>query len=122
VKLPRRIKKKPRRTAAINCPGHKAYVKTYECALGGKISPVHVGYACGGPLDPHHTRSVGAGGGDEGLVPLCRIHHDLTHNTGLEWVFNVTGVDLLEMAEQLWDISKPGQRYRAKIKMEQSHD
>ena len=118
MKLPRRIKKKPRRTAAIRCPGHKAYVKTYECALAGKISPSEHGSACGGPLDPHHTKSVGSGGGDDSLVPLCRFHHDLTHSKGLEWVLRVTGVDLKAMAETLWNISGPGQRYRAKLKQD----
>jgi len=30
-------------------------------------------------LDPHHIRTVGAGGGDEleNIIALCRCHHDM---------------------------------------------
>lgn len=40
---------------------------------------------CGNPeTDPAHLQSVGAGGGDteDGVIPLCRIHHKLQHQRG----------------------------------------
>lgn len=37
------------------------------------------------PTDPHHLKSVGAGGDDseENLIPLCRLHHSEIHQKGL---------------------------------------
>jgi len=36
------------------------------------------------PVDIHHWRSKGAGGGNtlDNLVPLCRKHHSEFHNSG----------------------------------------
>lgn len=36
------------------------------------------------PTDPHHVRTVGAGGEDVdfNLLPLCRLHHSEWHSLG----------------------------------------
>lgn len=114
MKPPPRLKKKPRRTSAIRCPGHTADIKLYDCALKSKIKPTDAHHECWGPIDPHHTKTRGAGGGDDTLVPLCRGHHDLVHTKGLAWIEAASGVDLREMAALLWDISTPAKRYRLK--------
>lgn len=38
---------------------------------------------CGqGPVDPHHIKTVGSGGGDDwfNVIPLCRMDHTDWHN------------------------------------------
>ena len=113
MKLPRRIKKKPRRTAAIRCPGHLADIRQHECALKDKISAPE--YAeCLGPIHAHHTVTKGAGGGDEGAVPLCSKHHDYVHVKGRNEFWDY----LTALAADMWAVSGPGQRYRAKLKQE----
>lgn len=34
--------------------------------------------------DPHHVRTVGAGGSDYDAIPLCRFHHVKIHSMGVE--------------------------------------
>jgi hypothetical protein len=47
-----------------------------------KTEPCMVGVGCFGPIDPAHIQSVGAGGSDFQVVPLCRKHHSQQHQMG----------------------------------------
>ncbi len=114
MKLPPKRKRKPNRVASIRCPGHKADIKRYGCALERKFSPTSKHYECSGPIDPHHVIYLSAGGGDDTLAPLCRGHHDLTHEKRKEWIEAETGVDLLAMGAEMWRIGDAAKRYRIK--------
>ena len=34
------------------------------------------------PCDAHHVQAKGAGGGDDQVIPLCRMHHAESHANG----------------------------------------
>lgn len=52
------------------------YVRTLPCAIAGE-------HECGGTVDGHHIKSVGAGGEDaNNCVPLCRFAHTEIHMIG----------------------------------------
>lgn len=53
------------------------------------------------PSVPHHTRSRGAGGGDDSCAPVCWEHHCHVHDQGLKAFEERFGVDLVEAAAQL---------------------
>lgn len=54
-------------------------------------------------VDPHHVKTVGAGGGDADLVPLCRLHHQEFHDMGRETFSHQHNIDLPRMAKLLHD-------------------
>jgi hypothetical protein len=57
---------------------------------------------CGAyPSDPHHVRSVGAGGRDADTVPLCRGCHTEVHTIGRETFAAKHGVDVRAEAARL---------------------
>jgi len=55
----------------------KTYLRTvrvlFDCIVCHSLAP-----------DPHHIKSVGAGGDDtpDNILPLCRIHHSEAHTIG----------------------------------------
>lgn len=50
-------------------------MRTYVCSV-----------CCTAPVDVHHVRTKGAGGGDEltNIVSLCRGHHQAFHSMGVK--------------------------------------
>lgn len=91
----------------IDCSGHRQHVRGFECALEGKTDR-----DCFGKLHAHHSRSKGAGGGDDTCVPLCATHHDYVHTRGQEAVERDTGVRFKKLAEQLWRQSPQAIKWR----------
>ncbi len=61
------------KTLRVRSDQNLELVKNQPCKVCGKR-----------PVDPHHIRSRGAGGGDEleNLLPLCRQHHVEWHTIG----------------------------------------
>lgn len=74
------------------------WAKGNPCLIAN--DPAH---ACRGPLDPHHVKSVGAGGKDAAnLVVLCRGAHDEVHSIGPSRWERRWGRDLDLEAAVLW--------------------
>ena len=88
-----------RQSDRINCPGHRKFVRGFECCAKDR-GP----YRCEGPMDAHHSTTRGAGGGDETVVPLCRLHHSLLDSPGWSQpkFEAVHGLDFTEIASDLW--------------------
>ncbi len=82
---------------------HLRFVALQPCLLCGRT-----------PSDPHHLRfaqprALGRKTSDEFVVPLCRAHHRQNHQIGDEiawWRSN--GIDPVQVANRLWDISRGG--------------
>lgn len=109
-------RKKARRIKAIRCRAHVAWVlENFRCALAGKVNK-RTGklHECEGRLDPHHTPTRGAGGGDNNVVPLCRKAHTLIDSPGNseKSVEQEYDVEFRPMGDDLWDISPHGKKYR----------
>lgn len=100
-----------RQSTRVDCPGHRRYVKSLECACKGRGQRL-----CWGPIDAHHQVTRGADGGDEQCVPLCRGHHSLLDSPGWSQkrLEAECGVDFAHVAEVLWKIGPAARRYRAK--------
>lgn len=112
TRLPQRRKRERmgvREPSRIDCPGHRRYVKSLECLCRN-----HPTIKCELPMDPHHVRTRGAGGGDEQVVPLCRRHHNLldSPNWSQKRLEAECGVDFEKVAEGLWRVSPAGIRWR----------
>jgi len=52
-------------------PDYLRYIKRQPCLLCPSAS-----------VDPHHTKTRGAGGSDYRALPLCRKHHEDLHRRG----------------------------------------
>ncbi len=78
-------------------PKHLAWIRTHQCAVH---SP-----DCSGPIDAHHTKTRGSGGGDDGAVPLCRFHHSQFHNKGRVTFDRMHGVKLIDVAAEYYNRS-----------------
>ena len=74
-----RSRAEPRRKNAIECRPHVDWVlANCRCILAGKVSNITGKvHECWGPLDPHHSPTRGAGGGDDGVSAICRGGHSL---------------------------------------------
>lgn len=85
------------RAARVRAWGDGRYadrIRRLPCAVGGTF--------CDTAVHAHHVRSVGAGGAEHDLVPLCGTHHQELHTIG-RWTFlSKYGVDLRALAERLW--------------------
>jgi hypothetical protein len=105
----------------IICHGHKKFVRGFGCCLAGKVGQ-HDGkpHVCEGPIDFHHSKTVGSGGGDETGVPLCRYLHMLLDSPGWSQkrVEESYTVAFSQIAEHLWKISPHGKAYRREREME----
>jgi hypothetical protein len=64
---------KARRTVNIK---NLALIRKLPCSVCGSKPP----------NDPHHLISVGAGGGDDMAIPLCRRHHTEIHACGVHYM------------------------------------
>lgn len=101
----------PKESAPIHCPAHLKWVRGFDCCVASKrgIGPLGTpvgGHECSGKVHAHHVRSVGAGGGDEQVVPVCALAHDNIHR-GFCY-----DIDLASTAAELWKHSPAGARYR----------
>lgn len=91
-----RVRKRRQAKGEIYGPYHE-WVKTLPCLCKDNIST-----KCGGPVDAHHVKSVGAGGKDyANQVPLCRLHHQLLHTVGRGWFEDVYGFTLTTEAKRI---------------------
>jgi hypothetical protein len=63
------------------------YIRKQRCVVCGQTC-----------VDPHHLKTVGAGGADFTAVPLCREHHDYAHKMGVSRFKNRYAIDLFEVA------------------------
>ena len=122
--IPKRLKRPrmqaPKPEAPIICPGHKKWTRGMECCVSGVlgVGPLGTGigrHECCGRMHAHHVRSVGAGGGDSQVVPVCALAHKNIHDG---CCFDV---DLGEIAKKLWDVSPHGIKFR-RNRMEQSNE
>lgn len=112
-----RPRTKPRRQKAIRCRPHVDWVigGDWRCILAGKVSKItgkpHV---CCGRLDPHHSPTRGAGGGDNNISPICRAGHDLldSWDRSEQSVEEEYGVSFGETGDSLWEASPFGKQYR----------
>ena len=100
VIIPR--KRKRQRMRKLNpdrpaSPGHLRWVRARESAVMKEGE-------CVGPVEAHHVRARGAGGGDEAVVPLCVQHHQEVHALGRDTFAKRYDVDLAEVAAALWRI------------------
>lgn len=104
----RRIKarKKPRRTKAVRCRAHVDWVlENFQCLLAGKVcKSTGKLHECSGRLDPHHSPTRGAGGGDDQVSPICRSGHTLidSPNWSEPRVEEEYGVSFRETGASLW--------------------
>jgi hypothetical protein len=48
-------------------------------------------------IDPHHTKSKGSGGSDLTAIPLCRRHHRICHDSGIETFQKKHQIDFKEI-------------------------
>ena len=74
-------------------PAYLEWIRGFPCV---------VPHRCTGPVDPHHVRTRGAGGGDVGnVVPLCRSAHTELHAVGRHTFAQRYGVDLIVRARDV---------------------
>lgn len=91
----------------VECRGHWEWMRkrNYLCLAVGKVSKVTgAAHVCEGRLDPHHAKTVGAGGGDNHIVPLCRFIHSRLDSPGhsQKSVEAEYGLNMLATAAALW--------------------
>ena len=102
----RRVKQKPRwdqtgfvapKVERIHDEDHLRDVRKLPCC-----ACVHLGEKQTTRTEAHHTRTRGAFGGDDTVVPLCTRHHKLWHLIGRKSFKARTGVDVVTVAKSLW--------------------
>lgn len=100
----RMMPKKP--DARMECVGHLRWVsKTLRCCIEGKVmKSTGVVHVCSGRIDPHHVQTVGAGGDDSQVAPLCRTAHNLLDSPwwSQKRFQEEYGVDLHKVAADCW--------------------
>ena len=113
-----KVRTKPRRTKAIKCRPHVNWVlDKWQCIAAGKVSKVtgkpHV---CEGRLDPHHSPTRGAGGGDNNVSPCCRWLHSRLDSPGHseKSVEAEYGISFRDTGASLWEGSPYRYEYERK--------
>lgn len=91
----------------VECRAHWTWIRKQEfcCLAFSRVSKVTgLVHTCEGPLDPHHAKTRGAGGGDNHIVPLCRLIHSRLDSPGhsQKSVEDEYGLNMLKSAEALW--------------------
>lgn len=110
----------PKEGAPISCRGHRQWVAGHYCCIAGRVAvdgPMKgQQHECFGRIDPHHTTTVGAGGGDETVVPLCRRAHDQLDSPGWSQPLfeRAYQIDLAALAAKLWRESRHRITYERK--------
>ena len=83
-------------------PSHLRYVRGFECAIAGKS-----GHECSERIEAAHVR-MGTDGGigvkpsDRFTIPLCSAAHRLQHDVGEIAFQQRYGINMLELAEDLY--------------------
>lgn len=90
----------------IRCPGHLQFLRGHNCILFGTR-----GHACWGKTEAHHVKTRGAGGGDDGAIPVCSAAHRMIHDLGIQTFEKRYVTDLNAIAERLWAISPHRLKY-----------
>lgn len=118
--IPRRLKRPKmglRESSRIECQPHRKWVRGFECcaakALRQGLNEKGV-IPCAGQMEAHHSKTRGAWGGDETVVPLCHDHHMQLDSPGwsqkkFEAVYRV---DFADTAARLWNDPKNRHRIR----------
>ncbi len=93
----------------IHCDAHVRWTRGFRCCAEGR-GP----FPCEGRIEAHHTKTRGAWGGDETVVPLCSFHHAQLDSPGWSQkrFEQEYAVDFPRLAAELWTKSPHGQRYR----------
>ena len=90
------------RKATHDDPEVAAAARALGCAVKGRVGKLNGKswlHVCDGPIDPHHIKSRGAGGKNEGnTVGLCRRAHDQFHTMGAKSFPLAYNINLWEMA------------------------
>lgn len=104
-----KVRTKPRRQKAVKCRSHINWIlDTYRCLAVGKVSKrTGKPHVCWGPLDPHHSPTRGAGGGDDNVSPACRGLHSLIDSPGNseKSVEEEYGISFRDTGAELWRVS-----------------
>lgn len=109
----RRVNRKRRRKAFTEAFGSEerlGWIHGQECFVAryfARQSPVFRaasiallgGVECGGPIEAMHTKSRGAGGKAEHVVPCCQKHHAEFHSQGARSTESKYGVNLAMAAD-----------------------
>lgn len=96
-------------TGRIHCPSHGKWIRGHCCAAQGKGK-----FPCEGRIEAHHSKTRGAWGGDDTLVPLCSFHHALldSPNWSQRRFEQEHGLDFARLSADLWFHSPHGKKYR----------
>jgi hypothetical protein len=108
--IPRRRKPKPmgcNSPPQIRNASHLKWIRGHECSVA------YIGntaYFCDGRVEAAHVRTGTDGGmsvkpSDCWTIPLCSAHHREQHNIGEVQFERDHGIDMYEIAEQLWKLS-----------------
>lgn len=104
--LPRR-RKSPKMAVTergpIRCAPHLQWVRGFECSAAGHGN-------CSGKIEVMHIRIGTNGGmgekpGDNFVIPGCSTHHREQHHIGEKTFAAKYGIDLLAIANKLWQMS-----------------
>jgi hypothetical protein len=100
TRLRARAPKAKRWIVARTDMAYRDYVRGFPCDVRAKA-----GHVCVGPIDPHHVKTRGSGGGDEAnLTALCRAAHTELHQIGRHSFARKYGVDLPAVAAGRWNL------------------
>lgn len=96
----------------IRCPGHLQLVRGLTCAACTLSE-------CAGRIEVAHVRIGTDGGmgqrpGDNWVVPLCSLHHEMQHRLGEVTFWARVGLDPHAVAAALWAASPHRIKYEAK--------
>lgn len=94
----------------IRCPSHLAWVRGHECAA---FSTMY----CQGRVEAAHARVGTDGGmsmkpGDNWSLPLCEAHHRIQHQMGERSFEARFKINMKAIAQELWNKSPAGRKYR----------
>jgi len=108
-----------RESSRIECQPHRKWVRGFECCAAKALREGLTGKGvipCGGLMTTHHSKTRGAWGGDETVVPLCWDHHMQLDSPGwsqrkFEEVYRT---DFAKTATELWQKSRARINYERK--------
>ena len=95
----RKKRAKPRRVSVVRDEKYKAWhVENFGCAVGNQVHVI----ASLGKCDPAHgpVNGMRSKGGDDGIISLCRCHHDEQHQIGWPAFEEKYGIDRSAIAAE----------------------
>lgn len=101
-----------RQSQRIDCQGHLKWLRGHTCLVAGKCR-----HECWGRMAAHHVRKGTHTGmsdlpDDSEAIPLCDGAHAEVH-TGHETFQRKYGLNLSNIAAELWRVSPHGIKWRA---------